>query len=75
VRYDPGCMHPCDQRAHQIVEFFLRLEAEQIVSRHNWNEGDVLLIDNSRCLHGRSAILDGDEERALERMSFYIEQK
>jgi hypothetical protein len=68
-RYDPGCMTPCDARAREVQEYF-----EQQLSRafaHEWSGADqVLVVDNRRVLHARSAVADGDLERELTRIAF-----
>jgi hypothetical protein len=68
-RYDPGCMTPCDARAREVQEYF-----EQELSRayvHEWQTaGQVLVINNRRALHARSAVADGDLDRELTRIAF-----
>ena len=70
-RYDPGCMTPCDARAREVQEYF-----EQQLSRasaHVWSAaGQVLVVDNRRALHARSAVAEGDLERELTRIAFRI---
>jgi hypothetical protein len=70
-RYDPGCMTPCDARAREVQEYF-----EQQLSRasaHVWSAaGRVLVVDNRRALHARSAVAEGDLERELTRIAFRI---
>ena len=68
-RYDPGCMTPCDARARKVQEHF-----EQQLSRasaHEWSAaGQVLVVDNRRTLHARSAVAEGDLDRELTRIAF-----
>jgi Taurine catabolism dioxygenase TauD, TfdA family len=68
-RYDAGCMTPCDARAREVQEYF-----EQELSRastHEWSAaGQVLVVNNRRALHARSALADGDLERELTRIAF-----
>jgi alpha-ketoglutarate-dependent taurine dioxygenase len=70
-RYDPECMTPCDARAREVQEYF-----EQQLSRasaHEWSAaGQVLVVDNRRALHARSAVAEGDLERELTRIAFRI---
>jgi hypothetical protein len=68
-RYDPGCMTPCDARAGEVSRYF----GEQLSSAtvHEWQAaGQLLVIDNSHCLHARSAVADGDLGRELTRITF-----
>ena len=68
-RYDPGCMTPCDARAREVQRYF-----EQQFSRasaHEWSAaGQVLVVDNRRVLHARSAVAEGDLDRELTRIAF-----
>ncbi|WP_295818114.1 hypothetical protein [uncultured Microbacterium sp.] len=67
VRVDPACMSPADGYARQAEEYFQALPT----IAHQWSLPDTLLIINNRlCLHARGAIVSGDEERALERLTF-----
>ncbi|WP_338294871.1 TauD/TfdA family dioxygenase [Planctobacterium marinum] len=40
-------------------------EAEQITHEVNWQESDVLMLDNSRHMHGRRAIVEDDQRLIL----------
>jgi hypothetical protein len=71
-RYDPGCMSPCDARAREAAQYF----AEQLENAtiHAWRAaGQVLVIDNSRAMHARSAVVEGDFDRELIRIAFRAE--
>ena len=73
LRYDPGCMLPCDARAHQTVRFFE--EAATTATEYQWNEpGQVLLIDNRRVLHARSSA-DHEPQREIQRVSFHLNRE
>ena len=55
LRFDPGCMEAVDDRgraAMQIIEERL-VRASPIF--HEWNGGDIVVIDNWRMLHGRTS--------------------
>jgi hypothetical protein len=68
-RFDPGCMTPCDARAHEVAQYFAA-EVEH-ASTHNWSAGgQLLVVDNHRTLHARAALNTGDEQRALTRVAF-----
>lgn len=72
IRYDPGCMTPCDQRARAAVRFFD--EAIEQADHHHWNKPNtVLLIDNRASLHARSAVSIADaSSRTLHRVAFTL---
>jgi hypothetical protein len=70
-RYDPGCMTPCDARAREVQGYFEQESSRALV--HEWSAADqVLVVDNRRALHARSAVADGDLERELIRIAFRI---
>jgi hypothetical protein len=71
IRYDPGCMTPCDLRARQVVEFVHAANAQAV--EHHWTEpGQLLLIDNRQTLHARAAVAEGDAERTIARVAFRL---
>lgn len=73
-RFDPGCMAPCDQRAVAAVRYF----AEEFDSAEafEWPSANRLLVlNNRRTLHARSAMAPGDEGRELSRIAYYRETK
>ena len=41
----------------------IRSTARRLTYAHNWRQGDVLLADNSRFMHGRRAIADAGERQ------------
>lgn len=54
LRYDPGCLEAVDvrgQSALNLLERHLALAAPEL---HEWRQGDILIIDNWRVLHGRA---------------------
>jgi alpha-ketoglutarate-dependent taurine dioxygenase len=72
LRYDPGCMWPCDDRATAAAAALS--EGRQSAIVHEWTEPDMLLvIDNRRALHGRRAVETGDTERVLNRVAYRLE--
>lgn len=72
IRYDPGCMTPCDQRARAAVQFFD--EIIEHADHHHWSRPNtVLLIDNRASLHARSAVSGADaSSRTLHRAAFTL---
>lgn len=72
LRFDPGCMTPCDSRARAAAEF---LSDTTSATRLDWTSpGQVLVISNSRTLHGRGQVVDDDLDRELVRIAFRKEQ-
>lgn len=68
IRYDPGCMTPCDQRARTAAAYFseMREKAHQVT----WETSNqLLMIDNSTTLHARSDA-SSDESRILHRLMY-----
>lgn len=73
IRYDPGCMTPCDERARQTAARFDK-GARSAVD-HNWSEpGMMLVIDNRTALHGRASAVS-EPGRELHRIGFYVNDK
>lgn len=69
-RYDPGCMTACDARARDVEEFFASQLPE--AATHEWSRADqVLLLNNRRTLHARSAVSKDDLDRELIRVAFH----
>lgn len=69
IRYDPGCMTPCDQRARRVATFFT--DALDNAHVHTWDSTqEVLLIDNRVTLHARAQVSPDDEGRVLRRVAF-----
>ncbi len=68
-RYDPGCMTPCDARAREVQDYFDQQLSHAAVCE--WSAaGGVLVVDNRRVLHARSAVAEGDLGRELTRIAF-----
>jgi alpha-ketoglutarate-dependent taurine dioxygenase len=68
LRYDPGCMAPCDERARRTARFFAAVTESAV--EHHWDApGKVLLIDNRRVLHARAAAED-EPGREIKRVAF-----
>lgn len=76
VRFDPGCMTPCDQRARELTDYFARLSDE--AEEHHWTDlNQVLVIDNHRTVHARAAVSSPSDRksRILSRISFLTESR
>lgn len=54
LRYDPGCLEPVDQRGRTALALVKDRIAGAPSEAHHWRQGDILIIDNWRILHGRS---------------------
>ena len=66
VRFDPGCMRPLDDRARRVASHFLSVAATAV--RHSWSyRGELLVIDNTAVLHGRSSA-PADDGRVLRQL-------
>ena len=58
-----------DARAWRVEEYFTGQSAE--VATFEWTSaGQVLVVDNRRTLHSRTAVADGDMDRELIRVAF-----
>lgn len=69
VRYDPGCMIPCDQRARMAAQYFA--DVLEDACEHQWvTKNSVLVIDNRTTLHARAAVSSDDGVRELRRIMF-----
>jgi hypothetical protein len=69
VRYDPGCMIPCDQRARMVAQYFA--DVLEDAREHQWaTKNSVLVIDNRGTLHARAAVSPDDRTRELQRIMF-----
>ncbi len=67
IRFDPGCMRPCDGRARALVSALVSARHE--AHRHQWSDaGTLLVIDNWRTLHARDTVTD-PAERVIERIT------
>lgn len=65
LRYDPGCIEAIDKRGEIAIQLVEKRLGSGIVFEHKWCQGDILIIDNWRILHGRGASKSGSERRLL----------
>lgn len=73
LRYDPGCMTPCDERSRRTAAFMA--DALQSAVEHHWDEpGKLLLVNNREVLHARAAA-DDEPDRELTRVAFRIKKQ
>jgi len=68
ARYDPGCMFPVDQTARTGAAWLAAVSAS--ATEHNWALGEVLVIANHRCLHGRPEVTEAPD-RSLRRLMIH----
>jgi hypothetical protein len=55
LRFDAGCMEAVDARGRAAMRLMDERLAETRPIRHEWIEGQILVIDNWRMLHGRAS--------------------
>ncbi|WP_136612125.1 Fe(II)-2OG oxygenase family protein [Sinomonas albida] len=71
-RFDPVIMHPGDDRARKIADYFAS-ESNNRAQAVDWNEpNSILMIANRNVLHGRAAVHEEDRDRTLMRVAFYV---
>lgn len=58
---------------HHKQELIDRLMQPQYIYRHEWEEGDIMFMDQITTIHKREAALLGPEERELYRTAFYYD--
>ena len=54
LRYDPGCLRAVDERGRSALSLVERRLALASPKTHEWEQGDILIIDNWCVLHGRA---------------------
>ena len=68
LRWDSIYLHPATRRSSKIFgdlrEFLSHARPKEV----NLQKGDTLLLDNWRCLHGRSAVTEKERARLIERV-------
>ena len=57
IRFDRGCMEPTSPDGAEIADAFSDARNVGKTYRHDWQRGDILVVDNWRMLHGRG--IDG----------------
>ncbi|WP_449105415.1 TauD/TfdA family dioxygenase [Pseudomonas mohnii] len=67
LRYDPVCLEGVDARGESALQLIKGLLTRANLVVHEWRQGNVLVIDNWRVLHGRSPSMP-DSGRRLARM-------
>ena len=68
LRYDPGCMIPVSRTAIEVAKSIKEYLSKGRQVRLDWNEGDLLVLDNTRVLHARGAAAEPDYDRVLARV-------
>ena len=67
-RFDLDCMVPMSNDAQAALDLFRSCLVASRQITIDWSEGDVLVIDNWRCIHARGMAIVRDEDRVLERI-------
>ena len=67
VRLDPGCMTPISRDGVKALESFCTGRHEQSLQQHDWMQGDIMVLDNWRMLHGRGRSASTERGRILMR--------
>jgi hypothetical protein len=65
IRLDPGCMTPLSPEGVIALEAFDIERQEKRLAQHDWKVGDILVLDNWRCLHARGFRTLTDRGRVL----------
>ncbi|KRF09736.1 hypothetical protein ASG89_16110 [Paenibacillus sp. Soil766] len=70
IRFDSSCMRPTNKESsvtmNELNDSISKIKLEII----NWSQGDILIIDNWRCLHGRGvANSSAKAVRVIERVT------
>ena len=65
LRYDPGCLEAVDERGRKALALVEDRIAGAPPEAHHWRQGDILIIDNWRVLHGRSPSDRGSGRRLV----------
>ncbi|ESY62402.1 hypothetical protein X742_33105 [Mesorhizobium sp. LNHC232B00] len=63
LRYDPGCLEAVDQRGEAALRLMEHRLASGSPEVHHWRQGEILVIDNWRVLHGRGPTDQGSGRR------------
>jgi Taurine catabolism dioxygenase TauD, TfdA family len=67
LRYDPGCLEPIDSRGVEALSVVQQAIEKAAIWTHVWSRGEILIIDNWKTLHGRTAA--SNDGRLLLRVS------
>jgi hypothetical protein len=68
VRFDEACMVPVTSGAQDVRETVRASLGSSSKTKIQWNEGDLLIVDNLRLLHARGEAAHADEDRVLARI-------
>ncbi|GED11304.1 hypothetical protein [Cellulosimicrobium cellulans] len=71
LRFDPGCMSPCDAFARRTARILQDPPPDEVHEIRWDTPWKVLVLANRQVLHGRAAVIDGDQERTLGRVAYY----
>lgn len=69
LRFDAGCMRPADPVARELAAVLSAPPASEIIDL-SWSDPETyVMIRNDMVLHGRAAVVDGDEGRRIHRLA------
>lgn len=69
ARYDPGCMTATTADGAEALAVLSRGNWQNDIATFHWEPGKLLVVDNWRILHGRSAASATDQNRKLLRIT------
>lgn len=67
IRYDPMCMHACDQRARDFERFVVESATASAFEYVHPESRPWLVLSNTGCLHGRASVPTDAEVRRIDR--------
>jgi Taurine catabolism dioxygenase TauD, TfdA family len=68
TRFDPGCMFPVTDASRIAMNLYSMERQRNRLVTHHWRQGEVLIINNWRTLHGRGNEMPADPLRQLLRV-------
>jgi L-asparagine oxygenase len=74
IRYDRECLFPAGPAARSEEKWIHEFIAKSAPVEIQWTEGQLLIIDNCRVLHGRGGSKSDDRDRWLKRILIREEQ-
>ncbi len=66
IRYDPNIMTPYNSSSKIAIEILNAMIKKSESNKINWNQNQILILDNWRCVHSRSRV--EDKVRILKRI-------
>jgi hypothetical protein len=63
LRYDPGCIEAVDERGRTALKLLRDRLARAAPNIHEWQRGEMLIVDNWRMLHARGPSEESSSRR------------